>query len=89
MQIIFYTDCDAVEFSVKNNGIFPPSPERCPFKDCSMPIKLERHGYYKRFFISKDFTGILYIRRLIELGIGLASNKIDYKILLDWIIKHS
>lgn len=28
-------------------------------------------------------------QELIKLGIGLASNKIDYKILLDWIIKHS
>lgn len=28
-------------------------------------------------------------QELIELGLGLASNKIDYKNLLDWIIKHS
>ncbi|HCS11394.1 MAG TPA: hypothetical protein DIV40_08065 [Clostridiales bacterium] len=65
MQIIFYTDCKAVEFSEKNNEIFPPSPKECPFKDCNMPVKLEKHGYYKRFFISKDFSGILYIRRYI------------------------
>lgn len=25
---------------------------------------------------------------LIELGLGLASNKLDHKDLLDWIIKH-
>jgi len=65
MQIPFYTDCEAVEFSVKNNEIFPCSPEKCPFKDCSMPLKLEKHGYYRRFFISKDFSGVLYIRRYI------------------------
>ena len=65
MQITFYTDCEAVEFSVKNNEIFPPAPERCPFKDCSMPVRLEKHGYYKRFFISKKFFGVLYIRRYI------------------------
>ena len=28
-------------------------------------------------------------QELIELGLGLASNKIDYKNLLEWIIKHS
>lgn len=28
-------------------------------------------------------------QELIELGLGLASNKIDYKNLLDWIINHS
>lgn len=65
MQIPFYTDCETSEFSVKNDEIFPPSPEKCPFKDCSMPVKLEKHGYYKRFFISKKFFGVLYIRRYI------------------------
>ncbi len=65
MQIPFYTDCEISEFSVKNDEIFPPSPEKCPFKDCSMPVKLEKHGYYKRFFISKKFFGVLYIRRYI------------------------
>lgn len=65
MQIIFHTDCKAVGFSEKNNEIFPPSPKRCPFKDCKMPVELEKHGYYKRFFISKEFSGILYIRRYI------------------------
>lgn len=65
MQITFYTDYDAVEFSKMNNKIFPVTPEKCPFKDCSMPVKLKKHGYYKRFFISKNFTGVLYIRRYI------------------------
>ena len=65
MQIPFYTDNDTIEFSKKNDEIFPPSPDKCPFKDCSMPVKLERHGYYDRFFISRKFTGVLYIRRYI------------------------
>jgi len=65
MQIPFYTDYNALDFSIMNNEIFPITPERCPFKDCSMPVKLKKHGYYKRFFISKNFTGVLYIRRYI------------------------
>ena len=48
-----------------NSEIFPSAPDRCPFKDCSMPVKLRKHGYYKRFFISKSFSGILYVRRYI------------------------
>lgn len=65
MQIIFDTDCTASEFSSMNSKIFPNAPNRCPFKDCSMPVALKKHGYYKRFFISRSFTGVLYIRRFI------------------------
>ena len=65
MQLPFYTDYSPQYFSNKNSAIFPSPPERCPFKDCSMPVKLKKHGYYTRFFISKLFTGILYIRRYI------------------------
>lgn len=65
MQIIFDTSYSASEFSNMNSEIFPASPDRCPFKDCSMPVQLKKHGYYKRFFISKSFSGILYIRRFI------------------------
>lgn len=65
MQIPFYTEYEAVDFSIMNNEIYPTTPERCPFKDCSMPVHLKKHGYYKRFFISKNFVGVLYIRRYI------------------------
>lgn len=65
MQIVFYTDHTAYDYSNMNNEIFPLAPDRCPFEGCSMPVKLKLHGYYKRFFISKTFSGILYIRRYI------------------------
>lgn len=65
MQISFYTDYSVQDFSNKNNRIFPSAPERCPFKDCSMLVKLKKHGYYSRFFISKTFYGVIYIRRYI------------------------
>lgn len=65
MQIIFDTNLSATNFSTMNSEIFPVAPNRCPSKDCSMPVKLKKHGYYKRFFISKSFYGTLYIRRYI------------------------
>lgn len=65
MQILFHTDFSAENFSNKNSEIFPQAPERCPFKECSKPVKLKKHGYYSRFYISKSFNGIIYIRRYI------------------------
>jgi len=65
MQLIFYTERSAEDFSVRNSNIFPEPPMRCPFKDCSMPVIFKKHGYYERYYISKTFTGILYIRRYI------------------------
>lgn len=65
MQIIFDTNYCAIDFSNMNSEIFPSAPTRCPFKDCSAAVRLKKHGYYKRFFISKSFCGILYIRRYI------------------------
>lgn len=65
MQIIFDTSYLASDFSNINDSIFPVAPDRCPFKDCSMPVVLKKHGYYSRYFISKSFSGILYIRRYI------------------------
>lgn len=70
MQFSFYTDYSVQDFSNKNNKIFPTAPERCPFKDCSMPVKLKKHGFYSRFFISKTFYGVIYIRRYICLICG-------------------
>lgn len=65
MQIIFHTEHPAEDFSTQNSSLFPKVPQKCPFKDCSLPVQLKKHGYYKRFFVSKIFTGILYIRRYI------------------------
>ena len=65
MQISFFTNYSIKEFSKKNSSAFPDAPERCPFKDCKMPVKLQKHGYYSRFYISKSFFGRIYIRRYI------------------------
>jgi transposase-like protein len=63
VQFLFNTEHPAQKFASKNSEIFPSAPDRCPFKDCSMPVKLKKHGYYSRFFISKTYYGIMYIRR--------------------------
>jgi len=65
MQIIFHTEHSAKDFSTRNSGIFPPPPQKCPFKDCGLPVKFRKHGYYTRYYISGIFTGVLYIRRYI------------------------
>jgi len=65
VQIIFKTDRNAEEFAVQKPELFPDAPLKCPFKDCSMPVKLKKHGYYTRFYISRLFCGVLYIRRYI------------------------
>lgn len=65
MQLIFRTEHPAEEFSTQNGSLFPKPPQRCPFKDCALPIEPKKHGYYTRYFVSKTFSGILYIRRYI------------------------
>lgn len=65
MQKIFYTDHSVHDFSRKNDHIFPSSPNKCPFPECHMPVKLKKHGYYSRYIISKSFSGLIYIRRYI------------------------
>ncbi len=65
MQIIFYTENKPECFKEKSHGRFPPPPDKCPFHDCTMPVRLKKHGFYERFFISKSFTGIIYVRRYI------------------------
>lgn len=65
MQIPFYTEHTAIEYSNQNPELFPLPPNRCPYKDCHMPVKLEKHGYYSRYFIGKKFSGVIYIRRYI------------------------
>lgn len=63
MQILFQTEHSVRNFSIKNANLFPMPMDSCPFKDCLTKARLRKHGYYQRFFISKCFTGILYIRR--------------------------
>ena len=65
MQIIFETK-DAPSryaFSKTSDGMYPDEPKRCPHKDCKMPVKMKKHGFYKRNILLKNFIGIIRIRR--------------------------
>lgn len=63
MQKLFSTSNSAKDFSKKNSDLFPNAPTKCPFGNCAMPVKLKKHGFYQRFFISKGFSGYIYIKR--------------------------
>jgi len=65
VQILFRTEHSISEFSNKNPELFPAVPGSCPQKTCRVNIKMKKHGFYKRFFISKSFCGVLYMRRYI------------------------
>lgn len=65
MQNIFLSNESPSVFSEKNDSLFPKAPDRCPFHDCHMPIKMKKHGFYKRYVISHKFSGYICIRRYI------------------------
>lgn len=54
MQFVFNTENTAREFANKNNDIFPSAPNRCPFTDCSMPVKLKKHGIIHGLLLAKN-----------------------------------
>lgn len=54
MQILFYTDKEAIDFSIMDNEIFPITPERCPFKDCSMPVQLKNTDITNVFLLVRS-----------------------------------
>jgi transposase-like protein len=63
MQNIFYTKKSIEDFSEKNEKLFPEAPQKCTYPDCTLPVKMKKHGYYKRFIISIVYTGYIQIRR--------------------------
>ena len=62
MQILFNAE-DKPQAYVEGNGKYPEAPERCPQKDCKAPIKMKKHGYYKRYIFVTGFFGIIRVRR--------------------------
>jgi len=65
MQIIFLSDSKPETFQKANEKLFPEAPVRCTFEDCRMPVKMKKHGFYKRYVITYGFSGYIYIRRYI------------------------
>lgn len=65
MQNIFLSNSKPEAFGKMNENLFPDAPERCTFEDCYMPVKMKKHGFYKRYVIADEFSGYVYIRRYI------------------------
>lgn len=62
MQILFDTKADPQTYENQTNK-YPEAPARCPL--CNHPVKMKKHGYYKRYIILIDFEGNIYVRRYI------------------------
>ena len=62
MQILYYT-AETPKAYVGGAVPCPGAPTRCPHKDCHMPVKLKKHGYYRRYLILRGFEGYIRIRR--------------------------
>lgn len=65
MQNIFLSNSKPEAFQEANKNLFPDAPMRCTFADCLMPVKMKKHGFYKRYVIAYKFSGYIYIRRYI------------------------
>jgi hypothetical protein len=64
VQILFNT-ADMPQMYALGNGEYPDAPEKCPHKDCHVPIKMRKHGFYERYVITMSFSGIIRIRRYL------------------------
>ena len=62
MQFLFNTE-EKPQAYAEGNGKYPDAPQRCPQKDCKVPLKMKKHGYYKRYVLITDFSGIIRVRR--------------------------
>ena len=64
MQILFYTTMAAQEYA-EGRGYYPEAPARCPHPGCHCPVKMLKHGFYKRYIILLSYEGFIWIRRYI------------------------
>jgi len=62
VQFLFNT-ADTPQSYADGTGSFPEAPERCPHKDCHMPVKMRKHGFYERYVSIRGFYGRIRIRR--------------------------
>jgi hypothetical protein len=65
MQNIFLSDSRPEAFQKVNEKLFPDAPIRCTYEDCRMPVRMKKHGFYRRYVITQKFSGYIYIRRYI------------------------
>ncbi|KPU46289.1 hypothetical protein OXPF_01050 [Oxobacter pfennigii] len=65
MQNIFLCNSKPKAFREANGELFPEAPLRCMFEDCQMPVRMKKHGFYKRYIITYKYSGYICIRRYI------------------------
>jgi hypothetical protein len=64
MQILFVPKQGPETYaSAEGVGEYPEAPQRCPHKDCGMPVRLKKHGFYKRYVLTGTFRGMIRVRR--------------------------
>jgi hypothetical protein len=64
MQILFVPKHGPTDYRIEDGaGAYPDAPAKCPHRDCGMPVKMKKHGYYRRYLITKAFKGYIRIRR--------------------------
>lgn len=64
MQIMFKTKASIVDYHLKGKSYPFPDLTKTLCPHCKK-TKLKKHGFYRRYFISKDFSSHLIIRRHI------------------------
>jgi len=64
MQIMFETHCTVEEYVKQGKNFpFPKAPGRCTNPKCRMPVRMKKHGFYKRYYTKAGFSGKILIRR--------------------------
>jgi hypothetical protein len=64
MQNIFLSKQRPEDYVYKDgSGEYPSAPEKCPFKDCKVNLRMKKNGYYSRYLITITFIGRIRIRR--------------------------
>jgi ribosomal protein S27AE len=64
MQQIFNAGCNVQEYyKMQRNFPFPKPPDKCP--NCGKYCRMKKHGYYRRNYFSKTFSGKILIRRYL------------------------
>jgi hypothetical protein len=62
MQFLFVSPDEPHEYE-GTGGIYPEAPEKCPHRDCGMPVRMRKHGYYRRYIFTNTFKGLVRVRR--------------------------
>jgi len=64
MQTIFWSRHKPEEYVDRDGGgEYPEAPEKCPYGDCRVNLKMKKNGFYGRFLRTMLFSGWVRIRR--------------------------